>query len=260
MVDDEKYAIRFKIDQQEVDLTLDTFRTILQLPQVTTEKPFAQPAEFITIEKFLKIVGYEGGVTYATKFLIKHLTQPWETLFKLLNRYTTTRLMRLDQTKINTLQMFHALVNNHHVDYERIIWNDLVIPDEFLTREIKKTESYKDYDADYNGMKVPMTQSSLIEKEQLSKAQQVSLAKTVRAKDNNQEDPDTRLEHGSYKKSPEEKKDVDDDHHHHIDDSLVKKKNMGSQETREAKKQTPILTPLDHLGLTYRRLRNKQLN
>ncbi|GKD86616.1 hypothetical protein Tco_1357770 [Tanacetum coccineum] len=75
-----------------------------------------------------------------------------------------------------------------------------------------------------------------------------------------QEDPDTRLEHGSYKKSPEEKKDVDDDHHHHIDDSLVKKKNMGSQETREAKKQTPILTPLDHLGLTYRRLRNKQLN
>ncbi|GKF44348.1 hypothetical protein Tco_0130900, partial [Tanacetum coccineum] len=153
-------------------------------------------------EKFLKIVGYEGGVTYATKFLIKHLNHG------------------------------RHLVNNHHVDYERIIWNDLVIPDEFLTREIKKTELYKDYDVDYNvSLAKTVRAKEAEEKENVASVEKAIIAEEVEKmlkgyeEDDSefldslllsQEDPDTRLEHGSYKKSPEEKKDVDDDHHHHI--------------------------------------------
>ncbi|GKC97816.1 hypothetical protein Tco_1168091 [Tanacetum coccineum] len=75
MVQDEKDVIRFRIDQKQVDLSLNPFCTILQLPQATTQKPFVRPTDFMTIEKFLKIVENEGGVPIAIKFAIKSLTQ-----------------------------------------------------------------------------------------------------------------------------------------------------------------------------------------
>ncbi|GJZ76141.1 hypothetical protein Tco_0640606 [Tanacetum coccineum] len=61
--------------QQEVDFTLDTFRIVLQLPQETAANPFMPPTEFLTIKKFLKIVGYEAEVFSATKIFTKNLTQ-----------------------------------------------------------------------------------------------------------------------------------------------------------------------------------------
>ncbi|GJU00417.1 hypothetical protein Tco_1110755 [Tanacetum coccineum] len=75
MVQDEKDVIRFRIDQKQVDLFLNPFCTILQLPQAPTQKPFIRPTDFMTIEKFLKIVENEGGVPIAIKFAIKSLTQ-----------------------------------------------------------------------------------------------------------------------------------------------------------------------------------------
>ncbi|GKC35647.1 hypothetical protein Tco_1048031 [Tanacetum coccineum] len=205
----------------------------------------------MNIEKFLEIVGNEGVVPTATKFVIKSLTQSWQTLFKILNRYTTTRMSGLDQTKIHTLQMFHAMVNNHNIDYARLILNDLVyevnkfskadddpilmmfttgnplivtvmrILDEFLMEVIKKTEAYKDYD-DYKGVVIPRTQSSPIVSTQrthgaLSTPRTSKPKRTPQKKREkvvggiNQEDPNTRLEPKSHKESLKEKNDDDDD-------------------------------------------------
>ncbi|GJU71199.1 hypothetical protein Tco_1262604 [Tanacetum coccineum] len=170
-VADVKETIMFNMDQQVVDLTLDMFCTMLQLPQVTTEKPFVPPVKLITIQDIFKIVGCEGPIPRSTSIYIKNLTQLWQTLFKVLNRCTTSRMSRYDQTKLNVLKMFHVILNKRHVDFYPSIpkrvdepyhnisddtpismmftTGDLLaaiplrIPDDLLTKDIRQIEAYK---------------------------------------------------------------------------------------------------------------------
>ncbi|GKF70145.1 hypothetical protein Tco_0203202, partial [Tanacetum coccineum] len=65
-VADVKETIMFNMDQQVVDLTLDMFCTMLQLPQVTTEKPFVPPVKLITIQDIFKILGCKGPIPRST--------------------------------------------------------------------------------------------------------------------------------------------------------------------------------------------------
>ncbi|GJS00564.1 hypothetical protein Tco_0317072 [Tanacetum coccineum] len=133
------------------------------------------------------------------------------------------------------------------------------------------------------------------EKDQLTEAQKVSLAEAVSAKEAeekenvervekgiiseevdkmvegdeevderfadslilSQEDPDTRIDLGSHKKSPEKEKEDDDDY---VDISLVRRKQTCSLEFREEQKQTPLTTPLDPPRLTYLWTRHILLN
>ncbi|GJW59830.1 hypothetical protein Tco_0109165 [Tanacetum coccineum] len=47
-------------------------------------------------------------------------------MFKVFNRCLTTRTSRHDQTKINILQLFHAVVNCTNVDYAALLWWDFM--------------------------------------------------------------------------------------------------------------------------------------
>ncbi|GJR14116.1 hypothetical protein Tco_0796768 [Tanacetum coccineum] len=47
-------------------------------------------------------------------------------MFKVFNRSLTTRTSRHDQTKINILQLFHAMVNRTNVDYAALLWWDFM--------------------------------------------------------------------------------------------------------------------------------------
>ncbi|GJY01290.1 hypothetical protein Tco_0359442 [Tanacetum coccineum] len=125
-VQDEKEAIRFKTDHQEVDFTLDTFCTVLLLPNQTSKKPFDQSPYFLAIAQFLKSIGYVGELEFVTQFLVKNLPQPWQTLFKVLNRCTTLKKMGFDQFKINTLWIFYVIINQHNVDFAQLIWTDFL--------------------------------------------------------------------------------------------------------------------------------------
>ncbi|GJY56067.1 hypothetical protein Tco_0455182 [Tanacetum coccineum] len=206
------------------------------------------------------------------------------------------------------------------------------ILDEFLNDKIKETRAYKDYDADYLSVVVPMIQpqpvvstqgtprtlsaprspklkrtlqkkkkkkkvvgesnelkkplrikitnirvpiSSEIEYDQLTRAQQVSIAMDVSAKETEEkenvaivkkdvladkveqmverdEEPET------HKEIPVEYRDGDEnDNDQHNFDALIRMKKMGSLEIRDKEKQKPIPTPIDPLGLTYLRIRNR---
>ncbi|GKE23813.1 hypothetical protein Tco_1435325 [Tanacetum coccineum] len=59
----------------------------------TPENPFVAPANIHTIEAFMNRVGYQGVV---------------------------------DKTKINILQLFHAVLNRTHVDYAALLWWDFM--------------------------------------------------------------------------------------------------------------------------------------
>ncbi|GJZ85509.1 hypothetical protein Tco_0650848 [Tanacetum coccineum] len=47
-------------------------------------------------------------------------------MFKVFNRCLTSRTSRHDQTKINILQIFHAVINRVHVDYAGLLWWDFL--------------------------------------------------------------------------------------------------------------------------------------
>ncbi|GJZ68951.1 hypothetical protein Tco_0632501 [Tanacetum coccineum] len=162
--------------------TLDMFQDILHLPVETPNNPFVAPVNIETIEAFMNKVGYQGVV---------------------------------DKTKINILQLFHAVINRTIVDYAALLWWDFInnvkqkkeaiqvvpvrgmlIPNEFLTKEIHDTDDFKEY-------------------------------KSVFMKD--------------HKDNPEHVDDDDDKDAEKVDEEEGGK--MGSFETKTENMQTPIPTP-----------------
>ncbi|GKB84088.1 hypothetical protein Tco_0956360 [Tanacetum coccineum] len=125
---DSNTIIRFKIDQHEVDFSLDTFRTVLQLPQATDNQneSFVDVPDFSGIVAFLKDIGYDASMRILADFKDKNLTQPWQTLFKIINRCTTTKSTGLDGARIGTLQILWGVVNKVHIDYAELIWEDII--------------------------------------------------------------------------------------------------------------------------------------
>ncbi|GKD31778.1 hypothetical protein Tco_1242556 [Tanacetum coccineum] len=126
--DESKTIMRFKIDQHEVDFSLDTFRTVLQLPQATDNEneSFVDVPEFSGIAAFLKDIGYIASVRILADFNAKNLTQPWQTLFKIISRCTTGKSTGLDSARIGTLQILWGVVNKVHIDYAKLIWDDII--------------------------------------------------------------------------------------------------------------------------------------
>ncbi|GJS64822.1 putative ribonuclease H-like domain-containing protein [Tanacetum coccineum] len=103
-VPDTEDTIKFMLDTQQFIYTVDMFRDALHLPVETPENPFVAPANIHTIEAFMNIVGYQGVVDKVNAFYIKNLPQPWQTMFKL----------------------FHAILNQTHVDYAALLWWDFM--------------------------------------------------------------------------------------------------------------------------------------
>ncbi|GJT52524.1 hypothetical protein Tco_0978681 [Tanacetum coccineum] len=125
-VPDTEDTIKFLLDTEQFVYTVDMFRDTLQLPVETPKNPFVAPANIHTIEAFMNRVGYQGVVDKVSSFLTKNLAQPWQTMFKVFNRCLTTRTSGHDQTKINLLQLFHAVINQTHVDYAALLWWDFM--------------------------------------------------------------------------------------------------------------------------------------
>ncbi|GJV43099.1 putative reverse transcriptase domain-containing protein [Tanacetum coccineum] len=121
-VPDTEDTIKFMLDTQQFIYTVDMFRDTLHLPVETLENTFVAPANIHTIEAFMNIVGYQGVVDKVSAFFTKNLAQPWHTIFKVFNRCLTTRTSGHDQTKINIIQLFHAVLNRTHVDYAALLW------------------------------------------------------------------------------------------------------------------------------------------
>nr|GEV91673.1 integrase, catalytic region, zinc finger, CCHC-type, peptidase aspartic, catalytic [Tanacetum cinerariifolium] len=121
----------------------------------TPDNPFVAPVTIKIIESFMNKVGYQGVVDKVFAFYMKNLAQPWQTMFKVFNHCLTTRTSRHDQTKINILQLFHAVTNRTNVDYaallcvyttENVLVRGMLILDAFLTKEIHATDDFKEYE------------------------------------------------------------------------------------------------------------------
>ncbi|GJV76497.1 hypothetical protein Tco_1508081 [Tanacetum coccineum] len=85
-VPDTEDMIKFMLDAQQFTYTMYMFKDTLQLPVETPENPFVAPANIHIIKAFINRVGYQGVVD----------------------------------------KLFHALLNQTHVDYAALLWWDFM--------------------------------------------------------------------------------------------------------------------------------------
>ncbi|GJY43065.1 hypothetical protein Tco_0431278 [Tanacetum coccineum] len=250
---------------------MDMFCDTLHLPVETLDNPFVTPVTIEIIESFMQRVSYQGVVDKVSAFYTKFLDQPWQTMFKVFNRRLTTRTSGHDQTKINILQLFHAVVNRKNVDYAALLWNvtvrGMLISDAFLTEEIRVIDDYKEYETVFVNIVVLMNQPQPVvstqgthrttprahrtptltaasprgKKRKQSEKDEESYADKFAASmlHDDVDDSEDRMEPVSHKEHPEV---VDDDENKEEKNDKKKDDEMGSLENRIEKMQTPITT------------------
>ncbi|GKB97110.1 hypothetical protein Tco_0983247 [Tanacetum coccineum] len=252
------------------------FRATLKLPMETLEQPFIPPASLEYIQPFLKIVGYQGLVDKVSDFFTKKISHPRQRMFKVFNRYLTSRLIGQDQTKINILQIFHAVVHEVHVDYASLLWWDFIhyvkqkknviqkyhvikddtplvnvyttgkvtvkgmlIPDDLLTDAIRDTQAYKDYEEKYGVKKNRKGTPTAGETSSLRKSLKIRFKNGTRIEPVSHKDNSEEVDDDDETKDDEKDDDDNDDDDH----ALIRTRKLGSLQIRTKKMQTPTSSP-----------------
>nr|GEW44921.1 hypothetical protein [Tanacetum cinerariifolium] len=111
------------------------------------------------------IVSYQGLVDKVSAFYTKNLAQPWQAMFKVFNYCFTYQTYVHDQTKLNILQICHAVVNKVNVDYkfESIPKR---LEEEYHVIKDDTPLVYKDYEKEFFKVEVPMIQPQSVESTQ----------------------------------------------------------------------------------------------
>ncbi|GJZ76889.1 retrovirus-related pol polyprotein from transposon TNT 1-94 [Tanacetum coccineum] len=126
--DGSKYRLTFMLNNKELSLTLDDFRTIFHLPQVTDNNhdSFVPPPSFLDMVPFYKNeLGFTMELKTSSSFKTTGLLQPWQTLCKIFSKCLTTRVTGWDQPPLQIMQMMYCFINNIHVDYAELLWEGL---------------------------------------------------------------------------------------------------------------------------------------
>nr|GEV35556.1 Gag-Pol polyprotein [Tanacetum cinerariifolium] len=179
------------------------------------------------IESFMQRVGYQRVVDKVSAFFT------WQTMFKVFNRFLTTRTYGYDQKKINILQLFHAVVNQTNVDYAALFWGRRGI--KVLERQVRHKKS----------LKATIKQKHVVEGEKDKESYADKFAASMLHDD--VDDSGDRIEPESHKEHSEVLVDDDDDENKEKKKDEKKYDEIGSLENRTEKMQTPIpITPRSH--------------
>ncbi|GKC50387.1 hypothetical protein Tco_1073132, partial [Tanacetum coccineum] len=141
------------------------------LPAETLENPFVAPVNIQTIEAFMNKVGYQGVVDKVSAFYMQNLAQPWQTMFKKKEAIQYTQFIKL--IIVDLMKIFLNIPQRIDEDYHSIkddiplvsmyttgnvLIRGMLIPNEFLTEEIRATDDFKEYETVFVGVDVPMNQ------------------------------------------------------------------------------------------------------
>ncbi|GJW96957.1 hypothetical protein Tco_0178765 [Tanacetum coccineum] len=164
-VPDTEDTIKFMLDTKEFTYTVDMFRVTLYFPVETPKNPFFAPVNIQTIEAFMNKVGYQGVVDKVGAFYTKNLAQPWQTMFKKKEAIQYLRFIKLIIADL--MKKFLDIPQRINEDYHSIkddtplvrvyttrnvLVRGMLIPDEFLTAEIRATYDFKEYEKVFVGV------------------------------------------------------------------------------------------------------------
>ncbi|GJR78168.1 hypothetical protein Tco_0148953 [Tanacetum coccineum] len=156
-VPDTEDTIIFNLDSQEIIESvnieiIDMFRNTLQLPVETLEKPFVAPVNIEIIESFMHTVGYQGVIDKKdviqfprfTKLIIADLMKKFQSIHPRLEE--DYHSIKDDIPLVSIYTMGNVTIRG------------MLIPDAFLTKEIRVTNDYKEYETVFGNVAVPMNQ------------------------------------------------------------------------------------------------------
>ncbi|GJT88743.1 retrovirus-related pol polyprotein from transposon TNT 1-94 [Tanacetum coccineum] len=160
-VHDTEDTIKFMMDSEEFTYTVDMFRDTLHLPVETLKNPFVAPVNIQTIESFMNMVGYQGVVdkdfmnnVFQKKEVIQYPQVIKLIIDDLLNKFLNIP-QRIDED-YHSIKDDIPLVSVYTTG--NVLVRGMLILDEFLTKEIRATDDYREYEMVFVGVDVPMNQ------------------------------------------------------------------------------------------------------
>ncbi|GJV45265.1 retrovirus-related pol polyprotein from transposon TNT 1-94, partial [Tanacetum coccineum] len=173
-------------------------------------------------------VSYQGVVDKVSAFYTKNLAQPWQTMFK-----------KLPDIPQRIEEDYHSIKDDIPLVSVYTIGNVLVrgmlIPDAFLTEEIRATDDFKEYE------KVEKEEAECWRIKFTTEIIKITIRQQKVVEGDKDDDSENRPEPGSHKENPEHIDDDDNKDEDKVDEDEGGK--MGSLETRTEKMQTSIPTP-----------------
>nr|GEX73520.1 hypothetical protein [Tanacetum cinerariifolium] len=223
-----KETIKFMLNTQEFVYTMDMFRDILHLPVETPDNLFVAPVNIETIEDFMNKVGYQGVIDKVSA------------LHKESSSTMADSVQEIPQTieeDYHSIKDDITLVSVYTTS--DVCVRGILIPNEFLTKEICATNDFKEYVTVFmNGRK---RKQSARESNSPHKLLRITIRQQkVVERDHDDDDSKDRLEPGSHKYNPIH---VDDDDK---DDEKIEKEaggKMSSLENRTKETHTTNPTP-----------------
>ncbi|GJU60031.1 retrovirus-related pol polyprotein from transposon TNT 1-94 [Tanacetum coccineum] len=155
-----KDTIKFKLDRQEIVYTVDMFRSTLNLPVETTKNPFIARTTMKFIKPFMQIVGYQGVIDKVSALYTKCLAQPRKMLFSILISQSSS---------LHLIKKFDSIPQRLEEDYHfikddipllsvyymgNVTVQGMLIPDAFITDEIRATKEYKESEQVFVGVMI----------------------------------------------------------------------------------------------------------
>ncbi|GJV84050.1 hypothetical protein Tco_1523948 [Tanacetum coccineum] len=141
---------------------MDMFRDTLQLPVETPENPFVAPANIQTIEAFMNRVSYQGVV------------DKWDFMNNVFHKKEAIQYPRFIKLGVaDLMNKFPNIPKRLEEDYHSIkddvplvsvyttrnvLVRGMLIPDAFLTVEIRETDDFKECETAFMKVDVPMNQ------------------------------------------------------------------------------------------------------
>ncbi|GKA31183.1 hypothetical protein Tco_0717488 [Tanacetum coccineum] len=152
-VPDTEDTIKFMLDTKEFTYTVDMFRVTLYLLVETPENPFVTPVNIQTIKAFMNMVGYQGVVD-KKKEAIQYPRFIKLIIADLMKKFPDIP-QRVDED-YHSIKDDTPLVSVYTTG--NVLVRGMMIPDEFLTKEIRATDDFKEYETVFFRVNVPMNQ------------------------------------------------------------------------------------------------------
>ncbi|GKA40767.1 hypothetical protein Tco_0733360 [Tanacetum coccineum] len=183
-------SVRFKMNNKKHIISLEQFRDILQICPKVGNKKFVDPPLEKEIIIFLASLGHTGDIRKLSDVNVNKLHQPWRSFAAVINK-CLCGTPSYDSLRLSQAQILWGMYNRKNVDYAYLLWEDFIFKIETKSskkgsamyyprftklvvnyvmekdpsiprrnKDIRNSESYKEYYAMASGTIPPKTKGS----------------------------------------------------------------------------------------------------
>nr|GEW61709.1 Gag-Pol polyprotein [Tanacetum cinerariifolium] len=158
------HAIRFKMDNKNHIVNLESFRDMLHICPRIHDQSFDEPSFEEEILAFIHFLRHSAAIRTLTDVNINKLYQPWRSFAAIINKCLTGKSsgydsLRLSQAQILDDHMFSTIkLVSRHQNTQQF---GALLPIELTNEEIRNSNAYKEYYAIATGAAPPKPKASV---------------------------------------------------------------------------------------------------